>query len=89
MAINIIGWKWTFFDISGVRTPFTSTVNQFLWDGNHNVKKKKNIEDLDQEIDVFHTQNEEEREKALLELIAKIIIESTLKEYYALPSNIE
>ncbi|GAA0551273.1 hypothetical protein [Chitinophaga japonensis] len=46
------------------------------------VKIERNQEDLDQRINTFHTQNEEEREEALLNLIVEIIVEATLKEYY-------
>jgi hypothetical protein len=52
-------------------------------------KKEKNIEDLDQKISTFYTQNEKEREKALLDLITKIIVEATLREYYETKSSFE
>jgi hypothetical protein len=45
------------------------------------VKIGRNQEDLDQRIDAFHTQNEEEREEAFLDLIVEIIVQATLKEY--------
>ena len=45
-------------------------------------KKVKNIKDLDQGISAFYVQIEEEKEKALIDLIVKIIVEKTLKEYY-------
>jgi len=44
--------------------------------------KKKNQNDLDQRIFTFHVKTEEEREKALVALITKIIVDATLKEYY-------
>ncbi len=46
------------------------------------IKTKEHLKDLDQRINTFHIQNEEEREKALDALIVDIIVQATLKEYY-------
>lgn len=45
-------------------------------------KREKIQNDLDQKISTIHVQTEEEKEKALVALITKIIVDATLKEYY-------
>lgn len=46
------------------------------------VKTERSQEDLDQRITDFHAQNEDERERAFMDLIVEVIVEATLKEYY-------
>lgn len=45
-------------------------------------KSVRHYEDLDQRTDAFYIQNEEEKERAFVELIAEIIVQMTLREYY-------
>ena len=56
--------------------------NQFFMERKSRLKTERSQEDLDQKITDFHTQNEEEREKAFLDLIGEVIVQATLKEYY-------
>jgi len=53
------------------------------------IKTEEHLDDLDQKINTFHIQNEEEREKALDALIVDIIVQATLKEYYETTGSTE
>lgn len=53
------------------------------------VKTERSQEDLDQRIADFHAQNEEERERAFMDLIVEVIVQATLKEYYETKKGIE
>lgn len=46
-------------------------------------KANKSCEEIQNEIDVVEAQYQKEREKAFLDLITRIIVDLTLKEYYA------
>lgn len=52
------------------------------------VKTERSQEDLDQRIADFHDQNEEERERAFMDLIVEVIVQATLKEYYETKDSI-
>lgn len=78
------------FNILGVRIPFSfAWTNQFFMERKSKVKTEKIQDDLDQRITDFHTQNEEEREMAFINLIVEIIVQATLKEYYETMDGIE
>lgn len=53
------------------------------------IEIERSQEDLDQRIIDFHAQNEEEREKAFINLTVEVIVQATLKEYYETKDGIE
>lgn len=53
------------------------------------IKIEGSQKDLDHRITDFHTQNEEEREKAFIDIIVEIIVQATLREYYETKKSIE
>lgn len=56
---------------------------------NQKLNIEKSQEDLDQRINAFHVQYEDAREKAFLNLVAEIIVQTTLQEYYETKKSIE
>lgn len=69
------------FNILGVRIPFSvvRTNKSVFMERKSRIKIERSQKDLDQRITDFHAQNEEEREKAFINLIIEVIVQATLK----------